>query len=622
MAAPRLQCRVHYKKKSGQLYFGPKEFSWTQDGKTDPELRVPYPTVKGQAQNKSEKVILKVTQSAPNGQPEVNYIFTFLAPDALEDREKVKAVLMDVMSENAKAASASAVASANTAEEFQIRQDILNQFPDLRALHGQLVVTGIVSEDDFWASRQAAWMLVRTMGRWTCHPENGLSLPRQSCIARRALGLSLDLIVRLMLRRQPGSKVATELPAHGRGFDIGMHVAYVPFPYALCLYPPVSQHFLEYQKFQKHQRKGPSGSIVDVRPTDSEGVDMKFRFTDDVVASILTQFPPVNRAYEDNVPTKITKQEFFRRFVESKYYQRRGGAGAPASDQFFAQYENEDDDDYAVHPAKARYERNNMLLDLGASHEVDTEVGNRPDTTMRAGGVRASLPLIRQFNRVSEGVLKSSLNSTSAIDTTTAPSKLAPETADTLYRKVTELEDLRVEQQSDAKALEIRDVSTYYAAPQQQRQRQLQTTPVTAAATPPLSQQTFRAAITTWTCDLAQTRVDRAHADAVLRNLNTMTKKRKREFQRTAATTTPPAQEKTSLLHLAATELLRTFWASRSQADKGKQANIAAALDDVLRKADALEHEEGTGGAAAPTHALLLAMRTAIARAAGVSKHP
>ncbi|KAI8921401.1 hypothetical protein DFJ77DRAFT_162385 [Powellomyces hirtus] len=535
MAAPRLQCRVHYKKKSGQLYFGPKEFSWTQDGKTDPELRVPYPTVKGQAQNKSEKVILKVTQSAPNGQPEVNYIFTFLAPDALEDREKVKAVLMDVMSENAKAASASAVASANTAEEFQIRQDILNQFPDLRALHGQLVVTGIVSEDDFWASRQ---------------------------------------------------------------------------------------HFLEYQKFQKHQRKGPSGSIVDVRPTDSEGVDMKFRFTDDVVASILTQFPPVNRAYEDNVPTKITKQEFFRRFVESKYYQRRGGAGAPASDQFFAQYENEDDDDYAVHPAKARYERNNMLLDLGASHEVDTEVGNRPDTTMRAGGVRASLPLIRQFNRVSEGVLKSSLNTTSAIDTTTAPSKLAPETADTLYRKVTELEDLRVEQQSDAKALEIRDVSTYYAAPQQQRQRQLQTTPVTAAANPPLSQQTFRAAITTWTCDLAQTRVDRAHADAVLRNLNTMTKKRKREFQRTAATTTPPAQEKASLLHLAATELLRTFWASRSQADKGKQANIAAALDDVLRKADALEHEEGTGGAAAPTHALLLAMRTAIARAAGVSKHP
>ncbi|KAJ3003503.1 RNA polymerase II transcription factor B subunit 1, partial [Thoreauomyces humboldtii] len=422
MAAPRLQCKAQYKKADGLLLFANSEFSFTVHGQSVPDLRVPYFTVKcsslddplylaltprlrrthppsrrtAQAQNKNpDRVILKVTQEATNGQPETNHNLTFPPPDAAQVREKVIAILLQVIKDNIAAVTATATEAASTAEDFQIRQDVLNQFPDLRRLHASLVVTGVVSEDDFWRPRQ---------------------------------------------------------------------------------------QYLVYAKFQKNQRKGASGAIVDIRPVGTDGgQDVKFRFTDDVVASIMTQFPPVRRAYEASVPKTMNAAEFLRRFVESKYYQRRGGAGVPASDQFFAAFETEDDDDFVVHPTtRARFERNNMLLDLGAPGGAPerNESGNRPDATMRAGGVRESLPLIRQLNRVSDGILKgtiaatakqaesSSPLSTSATPSTSTSTTRRPPpsqpTADELYRQVTDLEDLRKEETTTVKPLEIGDVTKYF----------------------------------------------------------------------------------------------------------------------------------------------------------------
>ncbi|KAJ3150413.1 RNA polymerase II transcription factor B subunit 1 [Geranomyces variabilis] len=570
MAAPRLQCRAQCKKQNGALFFGPKEFSWTADGKPQPDLRVPYTTVKACAQNKSEKVILKITQAAHNGSPETSHVFTFPPPNAHESRESVKAVLADVMKEN----TATVAASKDTAEEFQIRLEILNANAELRELHKSLVVSGVVSEDDFWASRR---------------------------------------------------------------------------------------HYIVYQKFVRNQRRGPSGTIVDVRPqqvdaggggaggiapASSSGSDMTFKFTDNVVTSLLAQFPPVRRAYDATVATgKMTKQEFFRRFVESKYYQRgRPGSnssstnpGAVASNEFFETYENEDDDDYVLHPKKARFERRNMLLDLGAPNAVDTESGNRPDATMRAGGVRASLPLIRQFNRVSEGVLRATTGTGAAgsggkrrddpaaagVSVNTAAAHAGAKNgddninsdevaADTLYARATELEDLRIEAEADAKPLQIGDVSAYFhSAP-------TETGGGGSAGhggdTKTLGgQMRFRAGVAAWQCSLAETKIDRAHADTVLAQLNTLTRKRRRDYQR--ATSTAPPNKQAAALHLGAIELLRTFWTSRSgaSADEGKMAGVLAALSEVGKKADALERADPD------CTPLLQAMRAALARAAVVS---
>ncbi|KAJ3174487.1 RNA polymerase II transcription factor B subunit 1 [Geranomyces variabilis] len=560
MAAPRLQCRAQCKKQNGALFFGPKEFSWTADGKPQPDLRVPYTTVKACAQNKSEKVILKITQAAHNGSPETSHVFTFPPPNAHESRESVKAVLADVMKEN----TATVAASKDTAEEFQIRLEILNANAELRELHKSLVVSGVVSEDDFWASRR---------------------------------------------------------------------------------------HYIVYQKFVRNQRRGPSGTIVDVRPQQADagggsapangsGSDMTFKFTDNVVTSLLAQFPPVRRAYDATVATgKMTKQEFFRRFVESKYYQRgRPGSnnsstnpGAVASNEFFETYENEDDDDYALHPKKARFERRNMLLDLGA---VDAESGNRPDATMRAGGVRASLPLIRQFNRVSEGVLRATTGAGAAgsgakrgdspaiggvgVNTAAAPAGAKSGNdntnndevpADTLYARATELEDLRIEAEADAKPLQIGDVSAYFhSAPTEGRGAGRGGDAKTLGG-----QMRFQAGVAAWQCSLAETKIDRAHADTVLAQLNILTRKRRRDYQR--ATSTAPPNKQAAALHLGAIELLRTFWTSRSEAsfDEGKMAGVLAALADVGKKADALERADPA------CRPLLQAMRAALARAAAVS---
>ncbi|KAJ3147392.1 RNA polymerase II transcription factor B subunit 1 [Geranomyces michiganensis] len=574
MAAPRLQCRAQCKKQNGLLFFGPKEFSWTADGKAQPDLRVPYTTVKACAQNKSEKVILKITQAAHNGSPETSHVFTFPPPQAHESREAVKAVLADVMKEN----TATVAASKDTAEEFQIRLEILNANAELRELHKSLVVGGVVSEDDFWASRR---------------------------------------------------------------------------------------HYIVYQKFVRNQRRGPSGTIVDVRPqqvdagssgggvgnapTTGSSTDMTFKFTDNVVTSLLAQFPPVRRAYDATVATgKMSKQEFFRRFVESKYYQRgRSGSsnagGAVASNEFFEAYEDEDDDDYAVHPKKARFERRNMLLDLGAPNAVDTESGNRPDATMRAGGVRASLPLIRQFNRVSEGVLRATtgtgignggkrINVTTVTTGTPAATGAAGGTAgakddgsnnrelpaDALYARATELEDLRIEAEADAKPLQIGDVSAYFhSAPAEVggggsaggRDVRVADGKTTSG------ELRFRASVAAWQCSLAETKIDRAHAETVLAQLNSLTRKRRRDYQR--ASSAAPPNPQAAALHLGAIELLRTFWSCRNgggvPADEGKMAGVLAALSEVGKKADALERADPA------CRPLFQAMRVALGRAATAS---
>ncbi|KAI8827161.1 uncharacterized protein EV422DRAFT_563241 [Fimicolochytrium jonesii] len=518
MAGPRLQCSASYLKSIGTLTFGQREFSWTETGADTPALRVPYPTVKSIAQNKNPaKPILKVTQSSPDDteQPEVNHNLTFLAPDAVENRARVITLLGDVIQANNRTIKAVAQPTT-TNEDLQIRHDILRKDEDLKQLHASLVLSRLISEDDFWAARQ---------------------------------------------------------------------------------------ELLAQEKWQRSQRKGPTGVIIELRPSGngSDGTETTYKVTNEMITSILSQYPIVKRAYDDTVTTnKITTEDFLRRFLESKYYQKRAGASIKASDEFFAKYETKDDDDYAEHPKAASYESSNYLLDLGAQSEDHTETGNRPDSTMRAGGVRASLPLIRQFNRVSEGVLKSTLAGQASLPKPAKP-------ADEVYKESTELDDLRVEQKQAAKALMIGDVSKYYHAQAGSAAGQEDVTAVYSAS----FKQSLRQTILGWQPQLAKTSVYRSNADKVLKQLNEMTRKRKRDHQRGDDIPPPPATLQT--YHLTATELLRTFWAAKKARNDAKAAKLITTLDEMARNARAVVEAADEEGGQSQT--MFKAMLYAIERA-------
>ncbi|KAI9004052.1 hypothetical protein BC832DRAFT_69680 [Gaertneriomyces semiglobifer] len=334
------------------------------------------------------------------------------------------------------------------------------------------------------------------------------------------------------------------------------------------------QHMLEYQKWQRSQKRGQQGTVVNVRPAEGEGSDVKFVFNDDIVASILSQFPPVRKAYEATVSTgKVSKETFLRMFLESKYYNRKSLPDAKAADEFFSKYEDEDDDDYVLNPKTALYESNNYLLDLQAQIEDHGHTGNTPDPTMRPGGVKAALPLIRQFNRVSEGVLNA--NKRPIAKSTKRPQ------ADDVYRDATELEDLVIKPPPARRPLEIRDSSGYFS------QASVSDTNIAVQDAQSMVE-SFNDRVLQWQLNLPNAPIDRHHSGKVLENVSATVKKRKLSL---AVSTDIKVSAQIHTTHLALVELLRNFWTAKAQKQDQKMTQIATTMRTMMKAASSLEDE-------------------------------
>ncbi|KAI8926635.1 hypothetical protein BC831DRAFT_455499 [Entophlyctis helioformis] len=393
-------CSAQAKKKSGLLVLTAARLAWTPDAAQTPALAVPYDAIKAQQVNlpgPSGKVLLKLALWPVNGGPETSHALSFAGPSALADRDRVKDILAQrlggLLSAPASApasaptsapasrpatpaaAAASGTAASRivlTALDIQARQALLARDKHLARLHKELVMGGLVSEQEFWDTR------------------------RQTLI---------------------------------------------------------NQEWLTVQK-----RGTSSESLADLRPsaTDGDGSDVKYTLTAEIIHSIFTQFPGVHKAYKDNVPEKLTEKEFWTRYLASKYFHRNRVSTLGKDDELFDKYMKEDETDSVLNPKDLSFVARNPLMDLTTTQEDHGETGNRPDTTMRPGNVRSSLPLIRRFNRHSTLVLKQAIKDTPA---TTAPT--AAET-DKLFADETVIEDLAPPRVSRFAPLSIQDPTKYF----------------------------------------------------------------------------------------------------------------------------------------------------------------
>jgi hypothetical protein len=55
----------------------------------------------------------------------------------------------------------------------------------------------------------------------------------------------------------------------------------------------------------EQQKKGKSGQLVDPRPEQVEGGDVKIRITPQLIHDIFDEYPVVAKAYNENVPEKV-----------------------------------------------------------------------------------------------------------------------------------------------------------------------------------------------------------------------------------------------------------------------------------------------------------------------------
>ena len=111
----------------------------------------------------------------------------------------------------------------------------------------------------------------------------------------------------------------------------------------------------------------------------------------------------------------MDEQGYWSRYFQSKLYHRlRTSARSAASerivraDPIFDKYLDDlvEDDELE---SRRQYHAHDSFLDLAATEVNHGETGNQKDFTMRAGGERSALPLLRRFNQHSSSLLDSAL---------------------------------------------------------------------------------------------------------------------------------------------------------------------------------------------------------------------
>jgi len=324
------------KKKDGTIHITNCRLAWTL-GKTDEILiSLPFNSIKSQSVNAatSAKIMLRVVIIGQSHKKEQFRTFTFTSDNAVSDREEIKNALAAALQKIFQKHQNSTVLNENpqlnetlnenktllTSKEIQIRQDILKNHKDLMKLHMELVLNGLLSEEEFWSIRQ---------------------------------------------------------------------------------------NMLENEKFT--QKKGQaSASLADIRPTHNEGNDIKYTITTEIIHSIFIHYPSVKRAYDENVPNKVSEKDFWKRYFSSKFFHRNRTQGKSHIDTKDPIFDKCLEEDKFTGPSEEEIENVPLLIDLTATEQNQFEgYGTKPDFTMIGGSSKSNMQLIRKFNHHSEIILNS-----------------------------------------------------------------------------------------------------------------------------------------------------------------------------------------------------------------------
>ncbi|KIM69040.1 hypothetical protein SCLCIDRAFT_1208455 [Scleroderma citrinum Foug A] len=424
---PAIVCtaKVSYKKQLGTLELTDTHLQWTQEGKRTPSVKIPHPDAASLFCSKDGSAQVRLKLGLVND--DAGHNFTFISepqPVALSERDKFKSELTNIISRNRSGSSAvPTVAGAATpklalpasaslapskpgtpataapsrasisratsvvsdgrsptitgtdaASDFRLRKKVLMSNPELLALHRDLVMTGQITEPEFWEGRE---------------------------------------------------------------------------------------HLLLAEAAAEAQKRGRPGQLVDPRPQTVDGGEVKIVITPQLVHDIFDEYPVVAKAYNENVPIKLSEAEFWKRYFQSKLFNaHRASIRSSATqhvvkdDPIFDKYLEKDDDE--LEPKRPRKEVADLYINLGATFEDHAETGNEKDVTMQAGRQRGALPLIRKFNDHSERLLNSALGDNS-------PSKRRRADGDdqSVFSQI-ELEDLHDSESSTGILLEMQDRRRYF----------------------------------------------------------------------------------------------------------------------------------------------------------------
>ncbi|KAF8635215.1 hypothetical protein AX17_003991 [Amanita inopinata Kibby_2008] len=416
--------KASYKKSSGFLELTDTHLQWTQDGKKLPSLRVPYLDFLSLFCSKEGAAQVRLKLGLKGD--EAGHNFTFLSSQtvAYSEREKFKKELTTIISRN---------------------RSVSENAPRLPVTANTTATPALFAP----ASNGTA-------PRLSTQPPSRASTSRAPSVVSDRMSTPVipgnDHASDFRLRKKV-FLTNPDLAALHKELVIGGQISEAEFWDG-------REHLLLAQAAAEGQKKGKPGQIVDPRPEAVEGGEIKIRITPQLIRDIFDEYPVVEKAHKENVPNKLTEEEFWRRYFQSKLFNaHRASIRSSATqhvvkdDPVFDKYLEKEDD--GLEPRRMHPEVMDLFMNLGATQADHIETGNEKDVTMQAGRQKGALPLIRKFNEHSERLLKSALGDV-------RPSK-RQRTDEETYSQI-EIDDLKDAEVSAGIILEMQDRQRYFEA--------------------------------------------------------------------------------------------------------------------------------------------------------------
>ncbi|KAI8887742.1 hypothetical protein K501DRAFT_241856 [Backusella circina FSU 941] len=512
-----LRATVRYKKHEGTLFVTPRRVAWQQQGSSQLNPSISYNDILGLAQtpDTSAKLLLKISTKAPASK---DFTFQFISQKALQEREAIKSQVAELF---ARARGQSSAVSTPA----------------------PITPSAVTASPSPSPAQPTPPPLQVNSPPVTPTPPNGGGSTSKSGRQeefndrRQLLSTSRDL-----------QTLHKELVVMGKSVDEEefWSSAYVK---------RIRQKLKKDAVSREGKSKGKSSRMTRLNPGQQEGADMKYTLTSQIIHNIFTEFPSVKRAYDANVPDKMTEQNFWKRFLASEFFHRsRGGRNQmTAYDDIFDKCLQEEEDENSRPPAM-RMDRIKYDINLAATEEDHLDGGNAPDFTMRAGRDAKVLPLIRRFNRHSMRVLEIPPTKTKSA----SKPLFKPDNLDSVEKAIL-INDLVNEPPSEKIILDIRDTRRYFES-QSGGQNNIK---LSEEDTKNLLNG-FKATFQAWQPNMAKQVVNARAADRVCDELTTIIKKKMRYSDKAATDVKlpPQIQQRVQIYHSTTNEILRHFWAS------------------------------------------------------------
>ncbi|KLJ09297.1 transcription initiation factor TFIIH subunit 1 [Blastomyces silverae] len=210
-------------------------------------------------------------------------------------------------------------------------------------------------------------------------------------------------------------------------------------------------HLLRAHAIEKSQTRGSYNVLSTLKPRVEDNVT-KLNISKEQIQLIFNQHPLVKKVYDENVP-KLTEQQFWSRFFQSRLFKKLRGervTEADATDPILDKYLRVDE--YAGREWTANVPH---IIDLEGNEENHSQrQGNRPYFDMRPADMD-KVPIIRTLNSLSEKIMA---NVTPVDADPSAPIGLSEEAYNEL-----QLRDLRGDEELKRITLNVRDQSRFFA---------------------------------------------------------------------------------------------------------------------------------------------------------------